>query len=262
MAFTRHDTQAALLAKTAAFARGAVLWERRTLGLGRHVPLSTRQTLRRMLGIAPVQEGRRYRRGPLADLFAALDRDGVRYVVLRWFEGLPDDPEGDVDLLVADEDCGRVEALLEPAPPGTPCDLFDVSGQPGYRYARRAYLPRALAVRILERREVRGGIAIPCAADHFDSLAYHAVYQKGLASGLASDRPGLVADPEPAHDYAGTLDRLAKAAGLAVAIRLEPLEAYLADAGWRPDPVTLSRLAATNRWLAHHPTEGARHGRA
>jgi hypothetical protein len=234
--------------------RRAIRWERRAFGVRAILSPKLRERLRRLIGVGPLQEGRRYASGDgLRQLFEELNRRNASYVVLRWFDGLPQEVDGDIDLLVGDEDLPLFESLLTSERGGVPFDLYSESGMPGYRYARMPYFPAALARRILSRRIiVPGPISVPCAEDHFLSLAYHAVYQKGLRSGLPSSlrvtQPGLA----PLHDYHGALTRLAEKLALPVEISMEGLDEYLAAMGWRPPARVLTRLAQHNPWLREH----------
>jgi hypothetical protein len=184
--------------------------------------------------------------------FRALEARGVRYAILRWFEALPELPPGeDLDLLVADDDVAAVEEILGAGPGLVPLDLYSASGLPGTAFRRMACYPPAVAERILADAVVpRAPYRVPSPRHHFLSLAYHAVYHKGEASGLPSDEPGVATEPAPDHDYAGVLAGLAGRLGIRAAIRLEALDAQLAAEGWRPPLDTLARLARRNRWLA------------
>jgi hypothetical protein len=65
--------------------------------------------------LAPREATRRHLRAgiSLEQFFDELNRRGVRYAVLRWFETLPDvDPGEDIDILVADEDLPELRSLL------------------------------------------------------------------------------------------------------------------------------------------------------
>jgi hypothetical protein len=218
-----------------------------------------RRRMRQLIGVGPLQEGRRYAPAEgLHQLFETLNRKNVEYVVLRWFEWLPDCADGDIDFLVADEKLPQFESLLNAGRQGIPCDLYSESGRPGYRYAGMPYLPPELARRILARRIIiPGPLSIPCAEDHFLSLAYHAVYQKGLRSGLRTslrcEQPAIL----PIHDYHGTLSRLADELSLPVEISMEGVEEFLARRGWRPPAQVLKRLADHNPWLREHIRAGA-----
>ncbi|HEX6938020.1 MAG TPA: hypothetical protein VF158_01315 [Longimicrobiales bacterium] len=183
--------------------------------------------------------------------FDALDAAGARYCVLRWFESLPEvGPGEDLDLLVDDASIDVVERILAAEPGTIPVDVYSVSGLPGSAHQEMAYYPPALARRLLDGA-VRGaaGIRVPCAEDHFHSLAYHAIYHKGERSGIpraAGDAPW---PGTPEHDYAGALARLARECGIDVEITLDALDAHLAAVGWRPPDDMLVRLAARNDWL-------------
>ncbi|MCV2491117.1 hypothetical protein OF117_17345 [Geodermatophilus sp. YIM 151500] len=199
---------------------------------------------------------RRYLRPGLTldDLFGELDRLGVRYAVLRWFDGLPSvEPGEDIDLLVADEDVPRLRPFLASyyVPLGTQkFDVYTVSGLPGTDFLTVPYFTPALASRVLERAVLlRGRYRVPSDEDHFDSLAYHAVYHKGERSGLPAD---AAAEPPAAageHDYAAVLAALAERLSLPVSLTLDGLDTYLADKGLRPPLDTLDKLGAGNAWL-------------
>jgi hypothetical protein len=191
-------------------------------------------------------------------LFAALDERRTRYVVLRWFDRLPaGDPDGDIDMLVHDDDVGLIADLFTIDRQAIQCDVFSVSGLPGTSYRGMPYLPKDKAIRVLERAtRFEDTCLVPSVEDHFMSLAYHAVYQKGLRCGLPTTAAGLRPKPNPRHDYAGTLGRLAKQLRIDVPITMEGLDSYLTEVGWRPDPEVISKLAKHNEWLA---AQGGRH---
>ena len=135
------------------------------------------------------------------------------------------------------------------------CDLFSVSGLPGTSYMGMSYFPPDRARELLDRAvEHRGMCKVPAAEDHFLSLAYHAVYQKGLKSGLPTRYSHLRPDDTPEHDYAGVLARLAIRTGSNPPIDMEELSDHLARAGWVPDEAAIHKLAQHNPWVsAHYP---------
>jgi hypothetical protein len=209
--------------------------------------------LGRLLGRKPPLRTRRFIRSDLSveDFFQELRDRGVRYAVLRWFEQLPHvDPGEDIDMLFEDADLARVEDLFDRSE-GVPCDVYSAGGSPGSTYRGMPYFPPAAARSLLARTTELGGLyRVPCPEDHFLSLAYHAVYQKGLRSGLPTSLPGMTPATDPEHVYARVLADLAQAIGVSVGIDMESLDACLGEHGWHPAPAMLEELAARNAWLA------------
>lgn len=209
--------------------------------------------------LAPRQATRRHLRAGLSldGFFDELNRRGVRYAVLRWFETLPDvEPGEDVDILVADEDLPLLQTLVRShrvAPARQEFDVYSVTGLPGSDFRGIPYLSPALAARVLERAVLwRGRYRAPSPVDHFDSMAYHVVYHKGLRSGLPGEPGGRPAAGSPEHDYTSVLGDLAAGAGLSIRLTLDDLDAHLAGTGLRPPLDTLEKLAEDNPWLRDH----------
>lgn len=188
-------------------------------------------------------------------LAARLQDAGLRYAVLRWFESLPElGPGEDLDVLVADDDADALRALVETEPGVIPLDLYSVSGLDGSDYRGAAYYPPEHAAGLLGRAVVHAsGFRVPAPEDHLHSLAYHAVYHKGVASGITSDAVDAQ-EEEAEHDYRAVLDRLAASLGVTLPPTLEGLDGYLGSVGWRPGRDALRRLASSNSWVE------ARHG--
>jgi hypothetical protein len=194
------------------------------------------------------------------DFFAGLNAARCRYVVLRWFDTLPHVEAGeDIDILVHDEDVEKVRALLTPRPLSARllgrkdlirCDVYSVSGLPGSSYRGIAYYPPHLAQGMLERA-VRhsSGAMVPSARDHFHSLTFHALYHKGLRSGLPVSSPDLQSNPAPEHDYARALQSLADEVGLTVDIEMNALDNEFARAGWRPSIDFMERVLPDDPWI-------------
>jgi hypothetical protein len=110
---------------------------------------------------------------------------------------------------------------------------------------------------LLDRSTLHGKLChVPAPFDHFLSLAYHALYHKGLASGLPIRSTTRPTHRRPEHDYAQILARMAQELGISVSITLEDLDAWLDAQGWRPPHDMLVRLSRKNRWLrtlVQHP---------
>jgi hypothetical protein len=199
---------------------------------------------------------RRYLRPglPLDEFFDELNRLGVRYAVLRWFETLPNvDPGEDIDILVADEDVQRLRPFLRSylVPPATQkFDVYTAGGLSGSDFLTIPYFVPSFARDLLERTALeRGRYRVPSEQDHFDSLAYHAVYHKGERSGLPADAAGEARSDEAEHDYAGVLAALARRLSIPASLTLEGLDTYLAEKGLRPPLDMLDKLSAANPWL-------------
>jgi hypothetical protein len=184
-------------------------------------------------------------------LLDRLEEENVRYVVLRWFDDLPEiEPGEDLDLLVADEDLEVVHGVLDASPGTFPVDLYTVSGLPGTDFRSVAYYPPPLATGLLARSERhRSGYRVPSPRDHFLSLAYHALYHKGGGSGLPSTLTDRRPSAAPEHDYRAHLEGLKAEAGFDGPLTMEALDDHLQDAGWRPPRDTLARLAPGNPWI-------------
>ncbi|MGH6948227.1 MAG: hypothetical protein ACREDZ_12930 [Kiloniellales bacterium] len=183
-----------------------------------------------------------------AGLFAELRERGIDYVVLRWFETLPDLPKAeDLDLLVADKDAETLRKLLRERVGTRPIDVYSVTGVENAGAGQSAYFPPVLAEAVLSRAvDGPAGSRVPAPKDALLSLAYHAAYQKGAKSGL----PESAAAPESGGSkYRRGLARLASALAIELELSLDGLDRLLAAEGWRPPRDMLNRLAADNGWL-------------
>ncbi len=190
----------------------------------------------------------------LTGLFRQFDQQNVRYVVLRWFESLPEiEPSEDLDLLIDDNSLSTVLDMLQSLPGILPCDVYSETGLARSDYCGTPYYPAHVAKRILDGRLSHRGICmVPNPEDYFHSLAYHAVYHKGTRSNLDRRTTGLRSRGTPGHDYTGTFRAMARELNIEVDLSLEGLHAYLQESGWGPSPEMLARLSAAcpgNKWL-------------
>lgn len=185
-----------------------------------------------------------------------LKKERVNYVVLRFFESLPKlhRQAGDLDILVADEDKGKIETFLKTHAESTKDDagdirigLHSVSGEPGFI----PYYPPTLARQILERA-INGPASsrVPAPKDALRSFIYHALYhsKKGYASGIKS-KLNAHTDAHPENDYAGMIQLMANREGVEVGETMEEMDEYMANEGWRPKLDTLAKIAETNVWV-------------
>jgi hypothetical protein len=192
-----------------------------------------------------------------------LNERGCRYAVLRWFESLPVVESGeDIDILVADADVESVSSLLTTRGhgPGTPCDCYSVSGLPKTAFRGVPYYTPKLAEGLLSRAQSHhSGALVPCPEDHFYSLAYHALYHKGLPSGLPPELGVAPTSTEPEHDYFATLTQLASDLGLELHCDMQSLDRALSAKGWRPPLDTLAKLGERNPWCRELVENALRH---
>ncbi|MCE9507522.1 MAG: hypothetical protein K8R48_04300 [Alphaproteobacteria bacterium] len=191
----------------------------------------------------------------MSGLIQRLNKAGYAYALLRWWEQLEHWPEGeDSDILTTDHDSLAIRSMLEEHLGTLPIDLYSVSGGTASGGDSMAYYPPHLAEGILSRAE-KGPLdcLIPSAEDAFFSLAYHALYHKGLASGLPTTT-GLRPDPYPKHDFKGIL--LERARRLHIPSQhletMETLDAFLAEKEWQPPRDMLSRYSHRNSWVKKH----------
>jgi hypothetical protein len=189
----------------------------------------------------------------LDGFFDILRREQVSYVVLRWFEELPDvEPGHDIDMLVGDEHIDLVQSLLtdQPQKGGQHLDIYSASGLPGSNVHGTPCFPVEFAGETLSSAVwLRDRYRVPDVRCHFLGLAYHAVYHKGYSSGL-SPEVGREKDRRPArHDYERVLADMAEQLGESVVPTLADLERYLAEHQLRPSTDMLRLLAPSNPWL-------------
>jgi hypothetical protein len=197
----------------------------------------------------------------VAGLGKELERAGVSYAILRWYEHLPElEPGEDLDLLVADDDLTRLHALVEQEPGTIPMDVYSESGLPGSDFRNMAYYPPELARQLIHSAVNHpSGLRVLGPREHLLALAYHAAYHKGPRSGLPSATTEPVADPE--HDYVAALRGLGEENGVELTLTLDGLDTFLRERGWAPSVDTRHRLAAWNPWLAAQmPRIDAPHG--
>jgi len=184
--------------------------------------------------------------------FGTLRGSDHRHVVLRWFESFPAVAPGeDIDILIDDLALEFVRGLLKSGPGVQPIDVYTVTGLPGSDFRGLPYYAPPLAEQLLAGARDHGGLCciIPSAKHHFLSLAYHALYHKGLSSGLPTNS-GLVACQSPEHDYTSALRKLSCNAGYNDPITMEGLDRYLESQSWRPSVDMLARMACQKEWLS------------
>lgn len=182
--------------------------------------------------------------------FDELNRRGISYVVLRWFEDLPAvDPGEDIDLLIADADHERIRDLITPIRAGQALDVYSESGIGGFAFRKLPYFPPRLARSILASGILlRGRYRVPDPLHHALSMAYHAVFHKGSKAGVPWSGDASSGGGE--HDYPAVLADLTAKAGISCPITLEGLHGMLSGRDWVPSVDLLRKLAEKgDPWL-------------
>lgn len=185
----------------------------------------------------------------IAGFLKYLKENSTRYVVLRFFEKLPElyREGGDIDLLVSDEDEKLIKNFLVTHPGSVNIDVWTVSRT---TFNDVTYYPPALAKEIIDNAmEGPAGSRIPSPRHAFLAFAYHVLYHKGPFAGVPSSLSGVVVNKEPENDYLGTLERMAKDLRIDIPITMESLDEYLYQEGWRPQLDTLAKIAPKNKWV-------------
>ena len=173
----------------------------------------------------------------LPEFFKELNKRNIKYVVLRWFETLPEiEEDEDIDFLVADEDVEKFNELLVPPiyAGSQKIDLYSESGLKGTSYNALPYYQTNLAKEILENRTYHNEIyACPDPERHLLSLIYHIVYHKSEKSGIPVKPGGNYTRSE--HDYAEVIKNICQQADLELPkINLKDLHVYLEKKNWAP----------------------------
>jgi len=193
-----------------------------------------------------------------------LSKENIKYVVLRFYDQLPElhREAGDLDILVADSDKEKVEAFLKDqqhlcsdVSDDIRIGLHSVSGNSGLV----PYYPPPLARQILKGAiDGPANSHIPAAEDALLSFMYHCLYhaKKGYTSGIPSNLKKHI-DKYPENDYVAAIERMASEQGIEVGRTMGEMDEYLAKQGWRPKLDTLAKIAETNAWVQDRFFAGA-----
>ena len=182
----------------------------------------------------------------IEEFFTILNKRGIRYTILRWFEDFPELAKGDdIDMLVHDDDLPKIKDLFVVLPTRCSCDIYSVSSLPGASYRKGVPLyPSHLAREILDSSIMYKKIyRVPDTKHYFLSLAYHAVYHKAELSGLPAVQGHPLAIFPGQRSYMDKLLALAQACGIKVSPDLRSLHNLLTEYGWAPRPDVLAIVA-------------------
>jgi len=191
----------------------------------------------------------------------ALDRAGVKYAVLRWWDEVPEDTAscaaftGDVDVLVEDHAHFAAARAAAVMPGNVAIEFRSVTGEMG-AYAGWPYLPPAFAAEILERRILNNrGFHVPAPEHRLAVVLFHICYHKAEGSGIP---PGCVlsgkkSEKPPKSDYAAKLRDLAAAEGerLSEPLTLTAIHNDLKRRGFDMQLDLLVRWPLQSPWIKH-----------
>lgn len=189
-------------------------------------------------------------------LIAWLNGNNIKYVVLRFFERLPNlhRKGGDIDLLVADEDEEMVKTFLADNASDKSGLFLGVWTPSRANYRKNlTYYPPHLSQQILDSA-IKGPAEakVPSNRLYYLSFLYHCVYRKGLLSGIPTTNKKLKHNPNPENDYLTQIKEIYKTTDgfkLNDPITMESLDAILAKEGWQPEIDTLGKLSLHNLWI-------------
>lgn len=184
-----------------------------------------------------------------------LDAQNVKYVVLRWYDDLPQVLDrrviDDVDLLVEHGSLARIAAAVPLFNFGKKADkvkfdLYSDSGRSGLSYRKMPYYPPIRARHLLDTRvlDPRGWYRI-APQDYLPALVYHLTYHKRQTSGLrllpeSSDASRLTAK----KDYPALLKAEAQKEDFA----LPPIDSLLQAHQWLRSQAWSMPFDLIRRW--------------
>lgn len=178
----------------------------------------------------------------IIEFFDILNQRKVEYVLLRWWENLPSYPENeDINLLVRDEHRELLDDLVDRVDNGgIKCDIYTETGSKnGHRFNIPVFSQKLSNV-LLEERIFHNSAYVPSPVAYFASVAYHAIFHKGVDSGV----PGFHKKPETIpHDYSAILEKMAKELDLKIDISVTGVYNWLKKQGYAPADDTLAKLS-------------------
>ncbi|MFD2245099.1 hypothetical protein [Pontibacter ruber] len=179
------------------------------------------------------------------EFLSILHQRKVNYVLLRWWQNLPEIPPGeDMDILVSDEHRDLIDDLVTFHNNGSDimCDIYTVSGVKNGCRRNIPYFQPNLAHTLLKTRVMYRGAFVPSPLHYFASLAYHAVFHKGYRSGLSGFATGVAATCGVEHSYTAILEELAQKNRVEVDLSVSGLYEWLKQEGYAPADDTLTKL--------------------
>ena len=183
-------------------------------------------------------------------LIKFLNKNRVKYVLLRSFEGFPKtiNENADFDFLISDENIDFVKKYLKINSGSIGIDLWSVS-EPSYNGI--TYFNPHLANKIL-KNSIKGpmDVRIPNKKDYLLSFIYHSLYHKGVNAGIPSTNKDIEILKLADDKYLKKIKQLAKELNINIVNTMEGLDEFLESQGWKPKIDTLSKIAVYNEWVS------------
>lgn len=181
-----------------------------------------------------------------------LNKRGIKYVVLRWWKDFPQIPKGeDMDILMQKEDFNKLSGLITYKKNHNKCDIYLLDGHNPGHWNQLPYFPNKLFIDTLKTRvQYNDCIYVPSPEMHFATMAYHAIFHKGIKSGL----PGFEArshdhdneDNSSEHNYTKVIEELSQKIDLNIEININSIIDWLKQRDYLPNRDTLSKLIDIN----------------
>jgi hypothetical protein len=198
-----------------------------------------------------------------AQFLRNLDTQGVKYVVLRWYDDLPQVLDrrvaDDIDLLVEHGSLARIAAAVPFFNFGRKAgkvkfDLYSDSGRSGLSYRKMPYYPPVRARHLLDTRvaDARGWYRIS-PRDYIPALVYHLTYHKRQSSGLRLPPDIVASDVAAKKDYPALLQAEARKEGFALPSLATLLDAHqwLRAQAWSIPFDLIQRWSDQDAWLRY-----------
>lgn len=192
------------------------------------------------------------------DFFLGLKKDNIKYVVLRWFEELPEvEPGGDLDILVEDDDIVKIAKYFVPYPvkEGVACDVYTISPFPCSSYAGLPYYPKKIARKILNARKIyKDIIFVPSEENYFLSMIYHILYHKAERADLPLNEQSYYDQSKlQQNKYYKILSKFIAEYQLDLRCNFTELHNFMKHKGWSPSIDLTRKLGLVNKssWLSN-----------
>ena len=148
----------------------------------------------------------------LEDFFKFATESKVRYVILRWFEKLPEVDRGeDIDILVHSDDLHLIEPFFTKYPlmGNQKFDIYPSSFDYNKNYNNVSYYPEKIAKIVLDDTEILNSIyRVPAHKTYIKSFCFHILFHKAERSSFTLN--GISEEFVPEHNYPKILNQICK----------------------------------------------------